>query len=127
MLSQGAEARIFALSLCGRPAIAKERFRKRYRHPTLDDKLRSTRCVAEARCLARCRKAGLDTPVLMLVDVPNATLFMEHIEGGATVKEHLRALYRPPAASLGAIAKGGFDPDDPDSEDGEDCGGGGDT
>jgi hypothetical protein len=45
LLSQGAEARVFALTLCGRPAIAKERFKKRYRHPTLDEKLTARRCV----------------------------------------------------------------------------------
>ena len=76
--------------------------------------------MAEARCLARCRKAGLDTPALLLLDVPRSTLFMERIAGGVTIKEQLRALYSAPAGA--AAQRGGFDVD---SDDDEEEGGGG--
>ncbi|CAM9694504.1 unnamed protein product, partial [Choristocarpus tenellus] len=48
MLSQGAEARVYATSFCGRPAVIKERFPKSYRHPLLDEKL-TTRRTLQAR------------------------------------------------------------------------------
>ncbi|CAI7806053.1 unnamed protein product [Closterium sp. NIES-53] len=43
LISQGAEARVFAATFCGRPAILKQRFEKKYRHPTLDARLTSKR------------------------------------------------------------------------------------
>jgi TP53 regulating kinase-like protein len=48
LLAQGAEARIFASNFLGRPTIIKERFKKAYRHPQLDEKLTRER-VASVR------------------------------------------------------------------------------
>lgn len=59
MIGQGAEARIFRGTLDGRKAVAKERFVKKYRHPLLDVQLTRERIRAEARCLVRCRTAGM--------------------------------------------------------------------
>ena len=39
LIAQGAEARIYDATFLQQPAIVKERFKKEYRHPTLDDKL----------------------------------------------------------------------------------------
>ena len=58
LLKQGAEARLYRTTFCGRPAIVKERFRKMYRHPELDDAITTDRIKAEARALVRCRKLG---------------------------------------------------------------------
>ncbi|KAK9767784.1 serine/threonine-protein kinase bud32 [Basidiobolus ranarum] len=91
LLKQGAEARIFELPFLGKSAIAKQRFHKTYRHPVLDKKLTSRRVIQEARCLLKCRKFGIDTPVVYFVDVENSTIFMEKIEG-MTVKEALIAI-----------------------------------
>ena len=55
LLSQGAEARVYGLDLCGLPAVAKHRHRKAYRIAALDGRLRRDRTLAEARALARCR------------------------------------------------------------------------
>lgn len=68
--------------------IAKERFKKTYRHPDLDQFLTSRRVTQEARCLAKCKQAGMDTPTVYFVDVPLATIYMEHIVG-MTVKQQL--------------------------------------
>jgi Kae1-associated kinase Bud32 len=68
--------------------IAKERFKKTYRHPDLDQQLTARRVVQEARCLYRCNKAGMDTPTVFLVDVAKATIYMENIIG-TTVKRLL--------------------------------------
>eukprot|EP00842_Homolaphlyctis_polyrhiza_P001267 jgi/Hompol1/2140/HPOL_002085-RA len=87
---QGAEARIFEVDFGGRKAIAKQRFKKTYRHPVLDEKLTTRRTVHEARNLHRLRKAGIDTPALYLLDVDENTIYMEFIEG-TTVRDVLRA------------------------------------
>ncbi|KAI8328540.1 tp53rk protein-like protein [Choanephora cucurbitarum] len=91
LIKQGAEARVFHLpTFLGQPngCIAKERFKKTYRHPDLDQFLTSRRVTQEARCLAKCKQAGMDTPTVYFVDVPSATIYMEHIVG-ITVKQQL--------------------------------------
>lgn len=58
LLKQGAEARVYRAHFLGKPTIVKERFPKRYRHPTLDEKLTHRRTAQEVRSILRCRKAG---------------------------------------------------------------------
>lgn len=88
-LSQGAEARVYACTLLGRPCVAKQRFAKSYRHPELDGRLTRARTVAEARCLLRARKLGVPTPLLLHADTAACVLYMERV-GGDTVKQRLR-------------------------------------
>ena len=92
LLNQGAEGKVWGLTLAGRPAVAKERFKKSYRHPALDAKLTKSRVLGEARCLVKARRAGLDTPALLLVDIERSRIYMERVEG-VTVKAKLRELY----------------------------------
>ncbi|SAM05075.1 hypothetical protein [Absidia glauca] len=90
-IKQGAEARVYHLPTfltMKEGCIAKERFKKTYRHPDLDQQLTARRVVQEARCLYRCNKAGMDTPTVFLVDVAKATIYMENIIG-TTVKRLL--------------------------------------
>jgi TP53 regulating kinase and related kinases len=68
------------------------RFQKAYRHPDLDTKLTRRRVLAEARCLSKCRRMGMDTPTLYLVDLEKNRLFMEKVPG-VTVKQQLRTYY----------------------------------
>lgn len=58
LLKQGAEARVYRAHFLGKPTIVKQRFPKRYRHPTLDEKLTHRRTTQEVRSILRCRKAG---------------------------------------------------------------------
>ncbi|KAI8820768.1 kinase-like domain-containing protein [Fimicolochytrium jonesii] len=82
LVKQGAEARVYKIPfLPGRPAIVKERFKKSYRHPVLDEKLTARRVVQEARSLQRLRRAGIDTPILYLLDIKRSTIYMEFIDG----------------------------------------------
>lgn len=100
MISQGAEARVYASDFCGRPSIVKERFRKLYRLPELDEKLTQRRIKQEVRCFVKAKKAGVDTPCLYMVDMPSSTIHMERILGG-TVKAWLRANHeRDPEGAL---------------------------
>jgi TP53 regulating kinase-like protein len=86
--------------------IVKERFSKKYRHPTLDATLTKNRTKGEARSLIRCLKAGVSCPnVLGIAHWPSATsingstdtntattlsscLVLEWIEG-CTVRQYL--------------------------------------
>ncbi|CAG8604791.1 2462_t:CDS:2 [Paraglomus brasilianum] len=81
LIKQGAEARVYTTPFLTRAAIAKERFRKTYRHPLLDKKLTDRRLVQEARCLVKCRNIGVDVPAVYFVDLENRTIYMEYIEG----------------------------------------------
>ncbi|KAI9490716.1 tp53rk protein-like protein [Zychaea mexicana] len=91
LIKQGAEARVFHLPTfltTPQGCIAKERFPKTYRHPDLDRQLTARRVIQEARCLQKCRKSGMDTPTVYLVDIPASTIYMERIVG-VTVKHRL--------------------------------------
>ncbi|KAM7496002.1 hypothetical protein LguiA_020416 [Lonicera macranthoides] len=81
LLKQGAEARVFESHFVGRRSIVKERFSKKYRHPTLDAKLTLKRLNAEARCMAKARRLGVSTPALYAVDPLLHTLTLEYVEG----------------------------------------------
>jgi Kae1-associated kinase Bud32 len=95
--------RVFVGKLLGRDAvIIKERFRKLYRHPALDAKLTKERMTLESRCLVRARKAGVDCPEVLSVDVPNLRIVMEFVPG-LSVKAFLLSL--PSAASATSLAR----------------------
>lgn len=81
LLKQGAEARVFESEFLGRRSIVKERFSKKYRHPSLDSKLTLKRLNAEARCMTKARRLGVRTPTLYAVDPELHTLTFEFIEG----------------------------------------------
>lgn len=88
LFMQGAEARLFKALHLGRPCVIKERFAKIYRQPELDDRLSRERNNSEARCLVKCRKAGVDSPLVYHSDTKKHELFLEFIEG-PTVKKWL--------------------------------------
>ena len=53
LVSQGAEGRLFETTFLGRPCLMKERFKKSYRHPVLDEKLTNKRLNQEVGYLER--------------------------------------------------------------------------
>lgn len=65
----------------GRKAIVKERFSKKYRHPTLDSKITQKRLYGEARSVAKARRLGVATPVLFAMDSVLHTITFEFIDG----------------------------------------------
>lgn len=81
LIKQGAEARIFESTFVGQRSIVKERFSKKYRHPTLDLKLTLRRLNAEARCMTKARRLGVATPVLYAVDSILHSLTFEYVQG----------------------------------------------
>lgn len=105
LIAQGAEARVYAATLNGRPAIVKERFAKAYRHPDIDYRLRSSRMAQEARMLLRARQAGVCTPTVHYADMTACALYLERVEG-PTVKRFIQDCCVPEEVNTVADAIG---------------------
>ncbi|RVE61153.1 hypothetical protein OJAV_G00167870 [Oryzias javanicus] len=89
ILQQGAEGRVYRAEFLGKPAVIKERFPKRYRHPELDERLTHRRTVQEVRSILRCRRAGISTPVVYFVDYSSSCIFLEEIVDSQTVRDFI--------------------------------------
>ncbi|XP_020897280.1 EKC/KEOPS complex subunit TP53RK [Exaiptasia diaphana] len=109
VIKQGAEARIYAENFYGKPSIVKERFKKSYRHPSLDEKLTRRRVGQEVRAIVRCRKAGILTPCVYFVDHETNSIFMEKMHNYYTAREIISDLLKKgtseAANELDTIAK----------------------
>jgi TP53 regulating kinase-like protein len=78
LIAQGAEARVYRAE---NGDLCKERFKKRYRHPTLDAKLSKTRHNKEVKCMAKALEAGVPVPKVLRADKDALTIHMEFIPG----------------------------------------------
>jgi hypothetical protein len=85
--------KVFETEFAGRACVVKERVKKSYRLPVLDKKLSHRRMVQEARCIMKCRRAGVATPSIFLIDEDTCRLYFEKMTGGS-VKEFLRRAYQ---------------------------------
>ncbi|GMS96155.1 hypothetical protein PENTCL1PPCAC_18330 [Pristionchus entomophagus] len=85
-MSQGAEARIFHSLYLGKPSVVKQRFAKKYRHSTLDERLNKHRVRAEVKGIMKAKQVGVETPALYMVDGERNEIVMERVEG-CTAKE----------------------------------------
>ena len=94
LLSQGAEGKVYTGTYLTFQAVIKERQAKLYRVPALDARINKQRLLQEARCMAKCLRAGVLTPLVYMVDQQSLRIYMERIEG-RTVK----ALLKEQAAS----------------------------
>ncbi|TRO45587.1 Kae1-associated serine/threonine protein kinase [Candidatus Bathyarchaeota archaeon] len=81
LLKKGAEASLFLANWHGRKVIVKVRFPKKYRPAELDEKIRSYRTAHEPQLMHEAKKAGVPTPTIFLVDMKNASITMEFVEG----------------------------------------------
>eukprot|EP00727_Mastigamoeba_balamuthi_P004726 m51a1_g14251 putative tp53-regulating kinase (233) ;mRNA; r:265106-266447 len=88
LIYQGAEARVYRGKHADKDAVIKERFSKKYRHPTLDATLTKRRLKAEVKCIERARKAGVAAPAVYYSDVRAGLIWMEDL-GDRTVKSFL--------------------------------------
>jgi TP53 regulating kinase-like protein len=77
----GAEAAIYALNWNGMELVAKRRIPKSYRHPLLDKEIRMQRTASEAKIISEAKKHGVACPAIILVDLENATIYMQKIRG----------------------------------------------
>ena len=99
-IAQGAEATIklgtglelglgFNHELKDKKMILKERFKKSYRLPSLDDKLRTRRSKSEAKILTKLQSI---IPVPKILETQNQfQIYMQHIEG-KKLSKHLEQL-----------------------------------
>lgn len=88
LLCQGAEGKVYLSKFCGKRAVVKERLSKSYRVPELDRKINKQRMQQEVRCMVKCRRAGVCTPLVYCVDQVGYRLTLEHIDG-LTIKQFL--------------------------------------
>ncbi|KAJ8961735.1 hypothetical protein NQ318_021335 [Aromia moschata] len=89
LIRQGAEAKLYKGLYLGKPTLAKERFRKKYRHENLDLFLTKERMKAENRAIVRCKAFGLRTPAIYLVDFNRRIIFMEYFEHNIVLKDFI--------------------------------------
>ena len=81
LIAKGAESNIVKGSYLGEKAVLKDRVVKKYRISEIDDKIRRSRCRAEAKLLSDAKGAGVKTPVLYDVNLDDKAITMEEIEG----------------------------------------------
>ncbi|SEW21624.1 bifunctional N(6)-L-threonylcarbamoyladenine synthase/serine/threonine protein kinase [Halobacterium jilantaiense] len=106
---QGAEATVTIEA----DRVVKERVPKRYRHERLDDRLRRDRTVLEARLTSEARRQGVPTPLVWDVDVPEATIELQHV-GDSDLRDALsEQRVRDVGRHLAAIHRAGFVHGDP--------------
>ncbi|NIW11922.1 MAG: Kae1-associated serine/threonine protein kinase, partial [Gammaproteobacteria bacterium] len=99
LLKKGAEASLYLEEWQGRKVIMKRRLPKAYRLSTLDETIRVHRTVHEPQIIHRAKEAGVPTPTIYLVDIANANIIMEFIEG-KQVKQILNDLSQAERISL---------------------------
>jgi len=93
LIKKGAEANLYLEEWHGRKVVLKQRIPKKYRVPQLDKQIRLYRTIHEPQLMHRAKEAGVSTPTIFMVDVANATIVMEFIEG-KQVKQMLNDLSR---------------------------------
>ncbi len=81
LLKKGAEASLYLVNWQDRIAILKVRIPKHYRPEALDKKIRNYRTVHEPQLMHEAKIAGVPTPLIYMIDVPNATITMQFLEG----------------------------------------------
>ena len=88
LIKKGAEANLYLEEWHNRRVIMKRRLPKKYRIPELDEKIRSQRTMYEPQIIHKAKEAGVPTPTIFMVDVAEANIIMEFVDG-KQVKEVL--------------------------------------
>ncbi len=106
---QGAEA---AVEIEG-DRVSKRRLPRTYRHPELDERLRTERTRSEARLTSEARRHGVPTPVVRDVDPHEARIEFQYV-GEAELRDRLsEAAVRDVGRYLARIHDAGFVHGDP--------------
>jgi TP53 regulating kinase and related kinases len=90
LFKKGAEASLYLADWHERKVIVKVRIPKKYRPEALDMQIRSYRTVHEPQLMHEAKQAGVVTPLIYMVNVPQAAIVMEYVEG-RQVKQLLNA------------------------------------
>lgn len=89
LIAQGAEARLYKGTYLNRPVLIKHRFKKKYRHESLDESLASNQIKSEARAITRATAAGVLTPAIFHVDHHRRSIYMEYLDNTITLKKFI--------------------------------------
>ncbi|MBC7130906.1 Kae1-associated kinase Bud32, partial [Candidatus Bathyarchaeota archaeon] len=81
LMKKGAEAYLYLAEWHGRKVLIKKRIPKKYRHPKLDEQIRTYRTIHEPLLMHEAKKAGVPTPIIFSVDIKAASIIMEFIPG----------------------------------------------
>ena len=81
LLKKGAEASLYIAQWHGLKVVIKVRIPKKYRPAELDMQIRTYRTVHEPQLMHEAKAAGVPTPLIYMVNVPEASLTMQYIEG----------------------------------------------
>lgn len=81
ILKQGAEAILYIDKFDGQKVLVKERIKKDYRIPQIDEKIRRERTRQEIKLLTEARSIGVLTPKILSSDEKENKIVMEYIEG----------------------------------------------
>jgi TP53 regulating kinase-like protein len=94
LIKQGAEAKIYTGRFENQLMIAKERFKKSYRHPELDKSLIKKRIKNETKLLTKAGLIGVNVPKVFQSDTENGIILMEFIQDSITCRELFINLYK---------------------------------
>jgi len=81
LMKKGAEASLYLGEWYGLKVVVKVRVPKKYRPPELDMQIRTYRTVHEPQLMHEAKAAGVPTPLIYMVNVPEASITMQYIEG----------------------------------------------
>ncbi|MEM1514761.1 MAG: Kae1-associated kinase Bud32 [Candidatus Bathyarchaeia archaeon] len=81
LIKRGAEACIYLGEWYGRKVIFKKRLPKKYRLPELDRIMQIQRTKHEPQMIHRAKETGVPTPIIFMVNLEEATIIMEYVEG----------------------------------------------
>ncbi len=81
LLKKGAEANLYLEEWHNRKVIMKKRLPKKYRLPQLDLEIRYQRTINEPNIIHKAKMAGVPTPTILMVEVADAKIVMEFVEG----------------------------------------------
>lgn len=115
LIKKGAEASLYSMEWKERKVMVKKRLPKRYRPAKLDEQIRTYRTVHEPQLIHGAKLAGVPSPLIYRVDLKEATIIMEFIQG-KQVKEVLneqpekerRHICRQIGRSIGKLHRSGI-------------------
>jgi TP53 regulating kinase-like protein len=81
LIKKGAEASLFLEDWHDQKVILKRRLPKKYRLAKLDEEIRFKRTAHEPQIIHKAKEAGVSTPTIFMVDMADATIIMEFVEG----------------------------------------------
>ena len=81
LLKKGAEASLYLAEWHGLKVVVKVRIPKKYRPQALDMRIRTYRTVHEPQLMHEAKAAGVPTPLIYMINIPEASITMQYIEG----------------------------------------------